>query len=556
MTVNSVSADQVLYGWAENRGKSGFQFISSSSALVEDDFRFLEKHSLPFGMDNLKFKEGRRLMLLPSGKVAMNFVKNIGKDVHGREGALYSHFLILDQNNFVGARKNLEELDRHHLKGITSVKDLDKLKLPNGNFMDLPTVNIEIDVKDESYGEDLLAQANKEYSRDVVYGLFLNIFQNEIKVGVISPDFISMFKQISTLESLFPPWIVFTYSTYDYTPPSDELIFDMVGTMPKVENNSQVLINPILKKVILPGEDSLIRTVSNEYLRLIETGKIYEFSNAYDVPSMGNRSKISNYLISKIIKSICKNAEPSQAISTAFKVAEMGTYGTRDEYYNIIDDIVVKSGYRDDLIDTAIDYMEKDLDDLRGRSDSDERLMRLIPVLIKSDPHSVGGRNLIQFLKSASSVNPVKINDIIVRELLKEDSNINMGKSIFTAIPSIYKAWAKVIMTTNPDYIKLSRSLAILKDFELARKDLFDMFDIALTENKFDDLDSLKNILHLIGENNEAFDQKKMYYLLMQVQKRIKKKKILLPPDLDDILNKLIGPDEDEANSRKRFHLR
>jgi hypothetical protein len=213
MSLISIVADQVLYGWAEKKGRSGYQFITQSSSLSEEDFSYIEKYSIPIGLNNIAFKESRRLLTLPSGKVAMNYVKNIGKDIHGRDGALMSHFLIFDFKNFVEARKNLEELDRHHLKGIASVKDIEKLKLANGNFMQLPVVNIEIDVNDQSYGEELISDKNREFSRDALYGIFLNIFQSQIKIGVISTDITTMFRQIMTLESLFPPWIVLTYST-------------------------------------------------------------------------------------------------------------------------------------------------------------------------------------------------------------------------------------------------------------------------------------------------------------------------------------------------------
>ena len=165
MTMVNIVADQVLYGWAEKKGRSGYQFITQSTSLSEDDFNHIEKYSIPMGLNNITFKEGRRLLTLPSGKIAMNYVKNIGKDIHGRDGALMSHFLVFDFKNFVEARKNLEELDRHHLKGITSVKDIEKLKLANGNFMQLPVVNIEIDVNDQSYGEELISDKKKEFSR-------------------------------------------------------------------------------------------------------------------------------------------------------------------------------------------------------------------------------------------------------------------------------------------------------------------------------------------------------------------------------------------------------
>ena len=38
MTMVNIVADQVLYGWAEKKGRSGYQFITQSTSLSEDDF--------------------------------------------------------------------------------------------------------------------------------------------------------------------------------------------------------------------------------------------------------------------------------------------------------------------------------------------------------------------------------------------------------------------------------------------------------------------------------------------------------------------------------------
>jgi hypothetical protein len=555
MTMVNIVADQVLYGWAEKKGRSGYQFITQSTSLSEDDFNHIEKYSIPMGLNNITFKEGRRLLTLPSGKIAMNYVKNIGKDIHGRDGALMSHFLVFDFKNFVEARKNLEELDRHHLKGITSVKDIEKLKLVNGNFMQLPVVNIEIDVNDQSYGEELISDKKKEFSRDVLYGLFLNIFQEQIKIGVISTDLTSMFRQIMTLESLFPPWLVLSYSTYDAPPSQDEAIFDLVCTLPAIDNSSHVIINYTGKTVEIPGEDSLIRSVSNEYFRLIETGKVYEIGDSSDLPQSSQRTTLANIFISRIIKSICSNAEPSMAINTALKVSKMESYGKKEEYFQIVGDIIRKSGFRDDLIDATVKYLENNVEEEKAKGSDDDLIGNIMPVLIQCDPNTVGGRNLVQFLKNLSSSNYGQINEVLMSNMLKKDSNVNMGRTLFTTIPTLFRTWSKYSTSRKMSSSEIDQSISILKNFDIARKDLFTLVEESIMENRFEDLDFLREVLETVAKNNEVFDQKKMYNLITQVKKGLVKRKILIPPELNSLIVEMIGGEE-EPTEKRRFRLR
>ncbi|OWP54298.1 MAG: hypothetical protein B2I18_03185 [Cuniculiplasma sp. C_DKE] len=555
MTMVNIVADQVLYGWAEKKGRSGYQFITQSTSLSEDDFNHIEKYSIPMGLNNITFKEGRRLLRLPSGKIAMNYVKNIGKDIHGRDGALMSHFLVFDFKNFVEARKNLEELDRHHLKGITSVKDIEKLKLANGNFMQLPVVNIEIDVNDQSYGEELISDKKKEFSRDVLYGLFLNIFQEQIKIGVISTDLTSMFRQIMTLESLFPPWLVLSYSTYDAPPSQDEAIFDLVCTLPAIDNSSHVIINYTGKTVEIPGEDSLIRSVSNEYFRLIETGKVYEIGDSSDLPQSSQRTTLANIFISRIIKSICSNAEPSMAINTALKVSKMESYGKKEEYFQIVGDIIRKSGFRDDLIDATVKYLENNVEEEKAKGSDDDLIGNIMPVLIQCDPNTVGGRNLVQFLKNLSSSNYGQINEVLMSNMLKKDSNVNMGRTLFTTIPTLFRTWSKYSTSRKMSSSEIDQSISILKNFDIARKDLFTLVEESIMENRFEDLDFLREVLETVAKNNEVFDQKKMYNLITQVKKGLVKRKILIPPELNSLIVEMIGGEE-EPTEKRRFRLR
>ena len=556
MTIVSIVADQVLYGWAENKGRSGYQFVTQSASLIEEDFDFLEKYSIPVGLNNTTFREGRRLLSLPSGKIAMNYIKNIGKDTHGRDGAVMSHFLVFDFKNFVEGRKNLEELDKHHLKGISYVKDIEKLKLPNGNFMKLPVVNIEIEINDQSYGEELISEKNKDFSKDVLYGLFLNVFQNQIKIGLISSDFNDLFKQAIIIESLFPPWLVLTYSTYDSHPSDEETIFDIICTPPSIENKSNVIINYTGRTVELPGEDSLIRSVANEYFRLIETGGVYEIGNSENLPQNKERNVLANFFISRIVNSICTNAEPSVAIKTALRVSKMGSYGSKDDYYKIVLDIITGSGFRDDLINAAVDYLKNDVETGNTKSISEGPLANLLPVLMQCEPGTSGGRNIVQYLKDLNSSNFPQLNEILIKSLLAKQSNVNMGITLFTAIPTLFKTWAKYSVGNEMSAAQIDKSILILKNFEIARKDLYNLVEEAIYANKLNDLDFLKEILLTISQNSEAFEQKKMFKLISQIQKSLAKRKILVPADLAHLIEELIGGEEEAGEEKRRFRLR
>ena len=74
-------------------------------------------------------------------------------------------------------------------------------------------------------------------------------------------------------------------------------------------------------------------------------------------------------------------------------------------------------------------------------------------------------------------------------------------------------------------------------------------------ENRFEDLDFLREVLETVAKNNEVFDQKKMYNLITQVKKGLVKRKILIPPELNSLIVEMIGGEE-EPTEKRRFRLR
>jgi hypothetical protein len=557
MTDSQFSADQIIYGWVNKKGKSGFQYITASSTLSEKDLSFLDKNNLPEGSDYLSKSEGRRLLILPSGKIAANYIKNIGKDSHGREGAMYSHFLILSMENFSSIKKNLTLLDNGHLKGITSIKDFDKLMLPDGNFMELPAVIIEIKESEDSYCEQFIGNYTSKFVGDTFYGIFLNLFQKTIKLNVVEKDFISLFNYIKILEQLLPPWILLTYSTYEENLGNSDSIIDIMGTERKLEGNNNVTVSFQERSVSFPGEDQFIRQVSEEYIRLIRNGSIYELDNAVELVEKSIESRQANFFLGYLIKSLCNAINVKEAIKICFKVMCLGIYGSLEEYADIAIEKMERSSPHDDTNGIALDYLLGHIKALTNEQNI-KILQRFIPVFLKIDKDAPNAKTFLKLLQEASEIS----NEIVAKSLfvniIQPSANIGTVQNIFSTIPNLYKSWLRYTLDRDVKPEELKRCIEILGDFSDTQDDILTLFSNSLLTSDYKDFTIIRDILQLVSDNKDIFDRKKIKGIVSQLRKNLTKRKILIPTEINNLMDGITSKasKNDDEGKNHRFKLR
>lgn len=550
MTEVAIVATQVLYGWMEIKGKSGFQLISMSSSLNQRDHEFLEKYSIPLNTDNLRVTECRRFFQLPSGKIAVNFIKNIGKDTHGREGALYSHFLIFEKNVFYQTQKNIMMIDSHHLKGISSIKDLEKLKLPDGNMIKLPEETFEVKMEDESYMEDFISSANGKYVSDVIYSLFLNLFQPDMKINVVGKNQDSIFESITTLEKLLPSWVILSYSTYVYPTEESEPFLALKCRDSKSLHSGEIIIDFGSMSVALPGEDKFIRTIATYYERMIRSGEIFKISAKFmdDI----SRDPI-DFLIGEVIMNICKGEDLDLALDTALMVSELNSYGKSEQYYKMISDIIVNSNFKADLVKKLISYLVDKNDKIFSEGGQGLFFME---TLVRADPKSEAGKMITEYIEGLIKQKGNTITDKLVSVLMTKQSEISMAKSLMSAIPYAYKSYVKFINDNNLTYEILEKSTNILGEFENTRQNLFKLFESYILAHNDTDQDHIIMALNLLYSNRDIFDEKKIKILLASLEKALGKRKVLIAPDLRRTMERFTTDLENHSDEKKRFHFR
>ena len=95
---DTVACDQLIYGWAGSGSGRGYQTVAMSPGIAQNDRHFIEQNSMPVSFMPGDFDECIRKFILPSGNIAVSFVKNAGRDELGRSGAYYSHFISIPWN--------------------------------------------------------------------------------------------------------------------------------------------------------------------------------------------------------------------------------------------------------------------------------------------------------------------------------------------------------------------------------------------------------------------------------------------------------------------------
>lgn len=200
-----IKGSQIIYGWVEKGSKKGHQLVAKSSETEEEDIQFLDIHSIPASLNNITFKYCRRFFKLPSGKYAFNYVKNIGKDTYGRDGALLSHFIIFNFNELKILGKNFYLVDSKHLKGINSVNDILKLKVGN-DFITLPEITIDVE-------DNIKPDYPNGITKEIIYPLLFSMNYGGTRLVLRNNGSEEVFDKIINLERLFPGTISFSYST-------------------------------------------------------------------------------------------------------------------------------------------------------------------------------------------------------------------------------------------------------------------------------------------------------------------------------------------------------
>lgn len=543
---NAVFGEQVIFGWVDWRGKSGFHFITSSCSLDQSDYDYMSKYSLPVNSESLHIVECRRLFVLPSGKIAMNYVKDIGKDAHGRDGALYSHFLILARDAFIQVKRNLSVADIHHLKGISSINDLRKLILPDGNAVKLPQVIIELPVKEHSPLKKFLMEENEQFISDLVYAVFINIFQPDTKINLMGTEETDAFEQMSLVESIFPSWIVIPFSTYRYTGQDMDPFIVMCLTDSTLLDPDHVIVDFHSRSVSVPGEDNFIRLVSSEYINILMTDTNLEHLNTVYRPGGDATPQFS--LIQHIIMGICKGPDKQRALRVSLMVSSMGIYGNSSFYSKVISQIMKDTHYSlesAEMIINAISHRNMEAWAEGGV------VYDYISILLKVGPGDEGEETITKFLVNFIKGKGSQASSTIFSMIMDDSVSPEIAGSIIELIPNVPKLYTVYMEKHSVTEMFLQRSLVIFGEFREMREILLKGFEIFLTGEGGKDQTTVVRVLRLLENNVKLFEPRSMNRLLKSLQKTIKKQRVPIRSEVEDSIGHLKDAETRDGESEE-----
>lgn len=210
--------DQALFGWVEKQNQLGHQLVSTSSGVPQDEISYIQAWNLPVAINNVTYREGRRFFPTASGRYCLNLVKNIGKDLRGREGAMLSHFIIMDINTVRGTKGDFASMDQFLLHSVSSGRDLEKLRSKNGSFYELPKVRLNFPEEIHPDFETLRSTVSSGTLANIFYAVLINSLYPDVRVLLPDHGNESRHKFIWALLSVMPGdyrFLSFTTSLYD-----------------------------------------------------------------------------------------------------------------------------------------------------------------------------------------------------------------------------------------------------------------------------------------------------------------------------------------------------
>ena len=524
----TIQAVQLIFGWVDRGTSRGHQLVTLSGGVQKEDIDFLQIHSLPASIDNLKFQECRRFFFVPSGKVAFNYVKNIGKDSFGREGALYSHFIVMSWNDFVKIGKNFALVDEHHLKGISSVQDLQRFNTGSG-FIQLPGITIEA----ESTGKNL---EDIGTDQSMVYPLLRMLYDHRIKIICRTGQYWQAHKILWKHEHILPEDIAFSYSTYEPDIASDTFV--SVGVTDSVSRlagptfiidldsgNAESFFAPTgswsnTSHVVDSG--SILYRLSDSFPRFPHE---YENSNSGTTQGAGKNVPSLGYLermVRKYIKLVTDGREPRrEAVDAVFQAMDNGIILSRDEYFSQLRGIV------DGDADSALHLIEIYMDSIENDGESTSQLRKLREISALAMSREFNSAAADDFILKLAESHVVWENgltaEILARELMAPDVDRTRILGVLSKLAPVYDEWLKMVLRENLSPDKLEGYLEIVENSRYASKDSYKLLLRAIDNATNTRSSQLLNYVDLLLDYHGSMDDDSLLELYIDTAQGLKR---------------------------------
>lgn len=513
-----IKASQIIYGWVEKGSKKGHQLVAKSSAVEEEDIRFLDIHSIPASLNNIIFKDCRRFFKLPSGKYAFNYVKNIGKDTYGRDGALLSHFIIFGFNELKILGKNFYLVDSKHLKGINSVNDLVKLKVGN-DFITLPEITIDVEDSIKSDYPDGI-------TKEIIYPLLLSMNYGGKRLVLRNNGSADMFDMITNLEMIFPGAISFSYSTAIFDFIADKFIhigvtdFDSRLAPETYVLNMDNNLHTLLYSSDGYWENLKVVEVNNgilwQFARMLEKygNKILESADSMSMEinklhSMENMYQEYLRILADTYFDLLLSGELdiNSGLIAIFNGMEESIILSREQYLERLQKLIGEHpNLISDLITLYIDAMNRTSE----TADMAMKAREIISVILHYS------RNLsdIQLFSKLYQDKPKLCKNNIIPGIIANlsaaaENRENQVSSLFSFIPDAFDEWYKLRVKEQLSMERLDQLLGLMSKIDNSSKQMFSLYKRAVDDSikhKPEDMEDLIRIVEKYHRNMRIDD--------------------------------------------------
>jgi hypothetical protein len=513
-----IKGSQVVYGWVEKGSKKGHQMVTKSSAVEESDIQFLDNHSIPASLNNITFKECRRFFKLPNGKYTFNYIKNIGKDTYGREGALISHFIIFTFNDLKILGKNFYLVDSKHLKGISSVNDLLKLKVGN-DFITLPEITIDVEGTGKpNFPEDI--------TKEIVYPLLLSMNYGETRLVLRNNGYSDVFDMIINLEKVFPGTILFSYSTSIFDFIADDFIqIGITDSNTRLTPKTYVLNMDGNTKSLLFSSDG-----SWDNLEVIENGNdilwqiarmLEKFGNGI-IESMNTRIGEINRLNSmenmyhEYLRMLVdtyfdflmsEELDINSGLIAIFDGMEERIILSRDQYLNMIQELIKE---HPNLISDLINLYIGAIKNTSETADVAMKAREIISMILQYSRKLSDIETFSTLYKKEPKLYKSNIIPGIIANL---SSSIvdreNAISSLFSSIPDAFDEWYKSRLKEQISMERLNKYMGLMEKVDNSSKQMFLLYKRAVDEaikHRPEDIEKLIGIMEKYHRDMKSDD--------------------------------------------------
>lgn len=319
--------EQALFGWVEKKRQMGHQLVSASPGITAEEIAFLQDWNLPISINNVSYREGWRFFQLPTGRFCFNLVKNIGKDLRGRDGALISHFIVIDRITMKSTMGDFASMDASLLHGVNSGKELEKLKSKDGDFYPLPRVRFKLRQDFQPEAAYLTSTISREKLTQITYAFMINSFFPDARILLMDGTGEPRAKLIWSVLSLFPlDFRVVPYTTSLFNVKSDiPFVMGVTGYVNAEEFPEYSIISLNENFYRVPRNIEPIRLLAEYLSSMVFSGNVSEirqYLKYYD--SMGADLPASTRLLFSLSKSYVRsNASPEMKLRVVLQASDL-----------------------------------------------------------------------------------------------------------------------------------------------------------------------------------------------------------------------------------------